>query len=465
MITNSKPRLGVLGLMLEDYEPIFPGIMESQRRYAQEVLDSLSCAAEFVFPRIAANRETIEALTAQYNAEGLDGILILMLSYSQGQYLVRAMQRNSLPLALALVQPDETVGEDFGEWELTVNQGIHGAQDNANCLLRAGIPCAFFAGSRKNGELAAFVSDFAAAARTVQALRRMKIGVIGKLAGMGDVITDDMAVFRRLGPEFVYDSIGTVQRFCAEVSEDAVAARMAEERELFEIDPGLSQARHAESVRMYLGLRRYLQENGYAGYTAHFEAFGADGRFTHLPFLAASNLMAEGYGYAAEGDATTAMLTAAMACLCGQADFSEMYMMDLAREAILLCHAGEGNWAMARTDRKPFLMDRVFNEGGLDDPPTPIFTLRPGPAAVMSLVHLGGERFRLVYAPGEVLDECGLKKIDMPYLFFRPACGVRACVTAWLGQGGTHHETIVLGEHTARIKLLCRLLGVEFVQL
>ena len=53
-------------------------------------------------------------------------------------------------------RPDETVGDDFEEWELTVNQGIHGSQDNANGLRRAGIPCAFFAGSRKNGELAAF---------------------------------------------------------------------------------------------------------------------------------------------------------------------------------------------------------------------------------------------------------------------------------------------------------------------
>ena len=63
------------------------------------------------------------------------------------------MQRNTLPLALALVQPDETVGDDFEEWELTVNQGIHGSQDNANCLMRAGIPCAFFAGSRKTASL------------------------------------------------------------------------------------------------------------------------------------------------------------------------------------------------------------------------------------------------------------------------------------------------------------------------
>lgn len=53
----------------------------------------------------------------------------------------------------------------------------------------------------------------------------------------------------------------------------------------------------------------------------------------------------------------------------------------------------------------------------------------------MSLVHVGGERFRLVYAPGEILDECSLRKIDMPYMFFRPASGVRACIKAWLGAG------------------------------
>ena len=462
MRNDSKPHLGVLALMLADYEPLFPGILERQRRYVEEVLASLAATARFTFPRVAASRADVEALTAQYNGEGLDGILILLLSYAQGQYLVHAMQRNHLPLALALIQPDETVGEDFGELELTVNQGIHGSQDQANGLMRAGIPCAYYAGSRFDGELARFVADFGAAAQTVAALRTMRIGVIGKLAGMGDVITDDMAVYRRLGPEFVYDSIGTVQRCCAEVKPEAVAARVAYERTIFDVDPKLPPEAHATAVRLYLGLKRYLEDAGYAGYTAHFEEFGADGRFTQLPLLAASSLMADGYGYAAEGDATAAMLVAAMMRLCGEANFSEMYMMDLKRDALLLCHAGEGNWATCRTDRKPFLLDRVFNEGGLGNPPTPLFTPRPGPAAVMSLAHVGGERFRLVYARGEVLDKCDLRGCDMPYLFFRPESGVRPCVTAWLERGGTHHEAVVLGVSEPRVRLWCQLAGIEF---
>lgn len=464
MTQQELPRIGVLALMLEAYEPIFPGVTARQTAYVREVLAALSGAAEFVFDSLALNRTDIERITARYNRDGLDGILILLCSYSQGQYLVRAMQENRLPLALALIQPDETVGDDFEELELTVNQGIHGSQDNANALLRAGIPCAYYAGSRFGGELFAFVSDFGAAARTVRRMRTMRIGIIGKLAGMGDVVTDDMAFYRKLGPEFVYDSIGAVTKCVERVTPREIAARAAQERELFDVDPKMPPERHAYAVKLYLGLKKYVEENGYAGYTAHFEEFGADGRYEQLPLLAASNLLAEGYGYAAEGDASCAAMVAAMHTLCGLANFSEMYMMDLKRDAILLCHAGEGNWKTCRRDAKPFLMDRVFNEGGLGNPPTPIFAPDAGRASLISIVHLGGERFRLVCAHGTLPEQPKLKKIDMPYIFFSPDSGAAALARRWLEAGGTHHETVVYGEHRARIRLFAALLGLEYTE-
>lgn len=100
-MTQKKPKLGVLALMLEDYLPLFPGIDRAQTAYVNEVLDGLRDAAEFVFPHAAMNRAQIESLVAQYNHEKLDGILILLLTYSQGAYLVRALEENHLPLALA----------------------------------------------------------------------------------------------------------------------------------------------------------------------------------------------------------------------------------------------------------------------------------------------------------------------------------------------------------------------------
>src|SRR5207253_7680464 len=114
--------------------------------------------------------------------------------------------------------------------------------------------------------------------------------------------------------------------------------------------------------------------------------------------------MAEGYAFAAEGDAVTASLMAAAQDLLGPTQFTEMYAMDFARDAILMSHMGEGNWALAREDRPVRLIKRPLGIGGLGDPPTFLFQYRVGAVTLATLVALGGEAFRLVVSEGEILD-------------------------------------------------------------
>jgi L-arabinose isomerase len=460
-----KPRIGLLGLMTDGYEPIFPGITARQEAYAREVRDSLGDVADIHFPGAAKNRREIEKTVADMNSMELDGILILLLTYSQGSWILHALQDNRLPIALAVVQPDHTVGDDWEELDLTVNQGIHGAQDNANTIVRAGIPCQFFAGDRRKPGFKEFVADFAAAARTRSILRRLRVAIIGRMGGMGDILTDDMAFLRRIGPEFVHDTIGSVYSLMDRITEAEVKARMAEDRAIFDMDPKLSEESHGYAIRLYLAFKRYLEKNSFGAFTAQFDVFGADGRFKQLPLLAASHLMAEGYGYAAEGDAMCASMVAAAHSLGdSDANFTEMYTMDFERKAIIFCHAGEGNWATCRKDMKPRLIDRFLGEGGLDNPPTPIFTPQFGRATLTSLVAVGGDRFRLVAAKGEILAKSDLRRCEMPYIFFRPDSGIEPCVELWLRNAGTHHEVINLGDRSRRWRMLCDMLGVEYVE-
>ena len=88
------------------------------------------------------------------------------------------------------------------------------------------------------------------------------------------------------------------------------------------------------------------------GFSFHFDSIGGDGRFQQLPLLAASDLMADGYGYAAEGDTNTASLMCAAQAMIGDAHFSEMYAMDWELDSVLISHMGEGNWKLAREDRR-----------------------------------------------------------------------------------------------------------------
>lgn len=462
---KNRPRIGLLGLMTDGYEVTFPGIMERQEKYARSIVELVADEMELIFEEIGANRESIERITADYNAGQLDGILIVLLAYSQGAWLLKAMQDNRLPVAVAVLQTDDTVKTEFEEFELTINQGIHGAQDNCNILMRLGIPYQVYAGSRFAPEFRTFMTDFARACKTRSVLQHMRIGTMGRMQGMGDILTDEMQLFAKLGVEICHDDLGCVHSLMQELEPSEIEAVIAADREEFSIDPKLTRGSHEVAVREYLGFRKYLEQYGYDGFTAHFDMFGQDGRFRQLPLYAASKLMGEGYGYAAEGDIIcAAMVRAGHEISDAPAGFTEMYMMDEGTQSILFCHAGEGNYKMADAQKKPRLIDRYLGEGGLENPPTILFVPRKGRATLVSLVSVKGGHFRLVAAKGGMLEKEDMERCEMPYFFFRPDSGVKNCVEAWLKQGGTHHEVICLGDVAERWRMLCEMLDIEYVE-
>ena len=140
--------------------------------------------------------KTVEA----FNAQKLDGILIVLLAYSQGAWLLRALQNNRLPIALAIVQPDQEVGTQWKELDLTVNQGIDGAQDNANMIMKEKFPCQLFAGNRHEERFHTFVEDFGRASAVYEKMRDLRVAIFGRMGGMGDILTDDMAYYSKIGP-------------------------------------------------------------------------------------------------------------------------------------------------------------------------------------------------------------------------------------------------------------------------
>jgi L-arabinose isomerase len=293
----------------------------------------------------------------------------------------------------------------------------------------------------------------------------MKVAVFGyALNGMGDIRADIHSLLRDLGPQVDSLAPGALHRACVAVPEDEVRALLAFEDERFEVDPRLTDQERTDHARMQLALRRILGDGGYRAYSTHFGVIAEDGRFARLPLAAASSLMAQGYGYGAEGDALTAALMCAGFDLLGETQFTEMYAMDFERDAILMSHMGEGNWALAREDRPVRLIKRPLGIGGLDDPPTFLFQYATGPVTIASLVVLGEGRYRLVVAEGEILDTDELPQLEMPYGFFHPDSGVRGCMDGWLRAGGPHHQVLNPGRRSDAWAAFCEAAGLELVR-
>jgi L-arabinose isomerase len=466
LISRQRPKIGLLGVMQELYDDMIPGITDHQAAYAKELAGSLSPVADVVFLRPARTRDDVEAITRELRDEGVDGIMIVMLTYGPAMRTVRALVENPLPVLLANVQPEREVKDRWNMDDLTYNQGIHGAQDQANALLRAGVPFSVITDDWRAESFRASFESWARAAMATTALKSTKIALFGyPMNGMGDVLYEAPALMRRIGPVVVNENLGELYSKMQEVTEGEVKNLLSLHEQRFAVSPGLPPEGHAYAARVEIALRAMLEDGGYAGFSVHFEPVGKDGRFRQLPLLAASDLMADGYGYGAEGDTNTAALMCAGHSLIGDAHFSEMYAMDFDLGSVLISHMGEGNWKVARKDRPIRLIDRPLGIGGLDNPPTAVFSAQPGPATTASLVPLEGELYRLIAGKGDVLDTPELPNVEMPYFHFRPDEDVREFMNTWLHNGGTHHFCTNLGRHVARWQYLAELLDIDFVEI
>ena len=459
---SDRPRIGLLGIMQELYDDMVPGITERQAAYAADVAAALGAVADVEFIRPARNRQDVEDVTGELLGRGVDGLMIVMLTYGPAMRTVPALLRAHVPLLLANIQPERSITAAWTMDDLTYNQGIHGAQDQANALLRAQIPFSVLTGDWRSERFAAGFEDWARAARAVTALKRTRIALLGyPMNGMGDILPDPNALLRRLGVAVVAEDLGGLIGRIDAVDESAVAALVASHTERFEVAADLPRENHAYAARIELAIRGLLEERGYAGFTFHFDSLGGDGRFRQLPLLGASDLMADGYGFAAEGDVNTATLMCAAQTMSGDAHFSELYAMDWELDSVLVSHMGEGNWRIARSDRPVRLIDRPLGIGRLDNPPTPVFMAEPGLATTAALVQLDGEYMRLVVGYGDVLDTPELPKVEMHHFHFRPEAGMEQFMDRWLQLGAPHHFVTNLGDHRPRWRAFAEQLELE----
>jgi L-arabinose isomerase len=205
-------------------------------------------------------------------------------------------------------------------------------------------------------------------------------------------------------------------------------------------------ARHQslrDGAAIELGLRSFLEDGGFGAFTTSFEDLGS---LKQLPGLAVQRLMADGYGFGAEGDWKTAILVRVAnvmgAGLPGGASLMEDYTYHLTpgQEKILGAHMLEVSPSL--TTARPSLEVHPLGIGGKDDPVRLVFTADSGPAVVVALSDMR-DRFRLV---ANVVDNVPLDA-PMPHLpvghaVWKPQPDFATSAACWLTAGAAHHTVM-----------------------
>ncbi len=204
--------------------------------------------------------------------------------------------------------------------------------------------------------------------------------------------------------------------------------------------------RHAElrvAARIESALRSFLEEGGHGAFTDTFEDLGA---LEQLPGIAVQRLMADGYGFGAEGDWKAAALVRILKVMSeglpGGTSFMEDYTYHLGDPVpeVLGAHMLEVCPSIAG--------GRVSCEihplaiGARSDPVRLVFDAAPGPAVVAGLVDLG-DRFRLIANEVKVVEpDEPLPRLPVARAVWRPEPDLSVAAEAWLTAGGPHHTAL-----------------------
>ena len=181
-----------------------------------------------------------------------------------------------------------------------------------------------------------------------------------------------------------------------------------------------------DGARIELGLRSFLDDGNFKGFTTNFQDLHG---LKQLPGLAVQRLMADGYGFGGEGDWKTCALVRAMkviaADLKGGTSFMEDYTYHLSPKGhqVLGSHMLEVCESIAAG--KPKLEIHPLGIGGKEDPVRLVFDAPPGNAINASVIDLGN-RFRMIVNEVKVVKpQKPLPKLPVA----RAALGVRCPIS------------------------------------
>jgi L-arabinose isomerase len=362
--------------------------------------------------------------------------------------------------------PWETIDMDF----MNLNQSAHGDREAGFLHSRMRLGRRVVAGHWQNPGVQSQLAGWMRVARAWHDWQGAKFVRFGDnmrevAVTEGDKVAAQMTFGFSVNGHGVGDLVATMHG----IGEAAIDALCEEYADLYTLADGLAKggARHdslREAARIELALRAFLERGGFSGFTTTFEDLHG---LRQLPGLAVQRLMADGYGFGAEGDWKTAALLRAMkviaADLGGRTSFMEDYTYHLepGNEIVLGSHMLEVCPTIAAG--RPSCEVHPLGIGGKEDPARLVFDALPGPAINATLVDLGN-RFRLlVNEVTAVVPPAPLPKLPVARAVWKCHPDFSTACAAWIHAGGAHHTGYSYTVNAEHLADLAAMAGVEFL--
>jgi L-arabinose isomerase len=455
-------------------------VVGSQDLYGPEVLATVAARAAEMAAEMSKSLpyELLYKVTARSDAEvcaivreanydtDCAGVVTWCHTFSPSKMWLNGLEALTKPWCHLATQynveiPNDEIDMDF----MNLNQAAHGDREHGFAGARLRKPRKIIAGHWRDGKVLARLGEWmrtAAAAALSRELRVMRFG--DNMREVAVTEGDKIEAQLRLGWRVNTWAVGDLVAAMGAVTEGDIDALMDEYRAAYDFaTDDIAAVRY--QAREELAIRSMLDAEGCRAFTNTFQdLYGMD----QLPGLATQHLMAQGFGFGAEGDWKIAALTAVMKAMGpqGASGFMEDYTYHLVkgREYSLGAHMLEVCPSLAAG--RPRIETHPLGIGmNRDDPARLVFEGKAGKALVASIIDVGG-RLRLI-----VQDiECVKPIMEMPNLpvarvMWRAEPDLTTGVECWVTAGGAHHTVLSYDVTPTQLRDFARIMGIEFVHI
>lgn len=426
-----------------------------------------------VWKPVIASGEGIRRLALEANADDrVIGLIAWMHTFSPAKMWIAGLEALDVPLLHLHTQahveaPWSEIDFDF----MNLNQAAHGDREFGYIQSRLGVPRKTVVGHVSEPRVIEEIETWQRAAAGRRAAQGLRIARFGdNMRHVAVTEGDKTEAEIRFGVQVNSWGVTELAARVAEAGSGEIDALVEEYEELYEVAPQLRRGgeRHSalrDGAAIELGLRGFLEAGGIGAFTTSFEDLGA---LRQLPGLGVQRLMAEGYGFGAEGDWKTAMLVRIAhrmgEGLPGGATLMEDYTYDLVPgdEKILGAHMLEV--APSITSQRPRLEIHPLGIGGREDPVRLVFAADPGPAVVVSMSDMR-ERFRLVANAVENVQAPPLPKLPVGHAVWKPLPDFHTSAACWLTAGAAHHTVMTTQLGIEVFRDFAAMTGVELLEI
>jgi L-arabinose isomerase len=449
--------------------------LKSVATHANEIAGALSTSRNIPLRVIAkpvlTTSDAVTQVCREANASSkCAGVIAWMHTFSPAKMWLGGLRSFTKPILHLHTQfnrdlPWDSIDMDF----MNLKQSAHGDREFGYMATRLGLNRKVVVGYWQDEEVQARIGAWGRAAAAWSDSRHLKIARFGD--NMREVAVtegDKVEAQARFGYTVDGFGVGDLVASVKQVPPKEIERLVEEYDERYSMaEPlcagGSSRAALHDAAAIELGLRAFLDHGGFRAFTDTFQDLHG---LQQLPGIAVQRLMADGYGFGAEGDWKTAALVRAMKVmssgLAGGTSFMEDYTYDFGRPAkVLGAHMLEICPTIAAA--RPRCEIHPLSIGGKADPVRLVFTAAAGPAVNASIVQIGN-RFRMIVNEVEVVEpDRALPRLPVARAVWVPKPDLATAAAAWIHAGGAHHTGFSLSLTTEHLQDFADIADAEFL--